>query len=143
MSIRIQCPFCEQRFELDEFREGVEFDIECPQCGKVFTLEMQPSDAQSGQDAPEQPEKGAKASADGQKEEFPIYEYKVLTEADGFFTHRFDSEELEKAINHYAGQGWRVVSAVTASIPGLLNSRDELLVIMERDENWWKKYNWK
>ena len=62
-------------------------------------------------------------------------EYKVLTQKDKWFSGKFDPELLEKAINAYAQQGWRVVSAATASFPGFFNgNREEMVVILERDK---------
>lgn len=61
-------------------------------------------------------------------------EYKVLTQKDKWFSGKFDPERLEQAINSYAAQGWRVVTAATASFPGLFSSnREEMIVILERD----------
>jgi hypothetical protein len=59
-------------------------------------------------------------------------QYKVLTQKDRFFAGKFDPLKLEGAINSYAQQGWRVVSMATASIPGLGNAREELIVLLER-----------
>jgi len=60
-------------------------------------------------------------------------EYKVLTQKDRFFAGKFDPEKLEKAINSYATEGWAVVSVATASIPSLSGAREEMIVVMERD----------
>ena len=61
-------------------------------------------------------------------------QYKILSQKDKWFSGKFDPALLEQALNAYAQQGWRVVSSVTASIPGLLSaSREELIVILERD----------
>ena len=38
MSVRIHCPFCDQKYDLDDFKEGVE--VECAKCSQKFTLEM-------------------------------------------------------------------------------------------------------
>lgn len=38
MSVRIHCPFCDQKYDLDDFKEGVE--VECASCAQKFTLEM-------------------------------------------------------------------------------------------------------
>lgn len=63
-----------------------------------------------------------------------IKQYKVLTQKDKWFSGKFDPEKLEGAINAYAKQGWRVVGCATASMPGLFNnSREEMIIIMERD----------
>ena len=61
-------------------------------------------------------------------------QYKVLTQYDGFFSGTFRADRIEAAVNHYAGEGWRVVSMATASIPSLVSgSSDELIVLFERD----------
>ena len=62
-------------------------------------------------------------------------EYKVLTQKDKWFSSKFDPESLEKALNSYAEQGWRVVSAATASFPGWFgNNREEIIFILEREK---------
>ena len=38
MSVRIHCPFCDQKYDLDDFKEGIE--VECASCAQKFTLEM-------------------------------------------------------------------------------------------------------
>ncbi|WP_406699170.1 DUF4177 domain-containing protein [Singulisphaera sp. Ch08] len=61
------------------------------------------------------------------------WEYKVLTQKDKWFSGKFDPAKLEEAMNAYAGQGWRVIAATTASIPGFVGgNRDELIVVLER-----------
>ena len=59
-------------------------------------------------------------------------EYKVLTQKDKFMRGKFDPEALEKAINAYAEQGWRLVSCATADIAGFGSSRQEFIAILER-----------
>jgi hypothetical protein len=60
-------------------------------------------------------------------------QYKILTQRDGFFSGRFDPDKIEAAINHYASEGWIVVSMATAAFPGgLAGNRDELIVLYER-----------
>lgn len=61
-------------------------------------------------------------------------QYKVMTQKDRFFAGKFDPEKLESAINSYAEQGWEVVSIATASIPGFGGTREELVVVMERQK---------
>ncbi len=62
-------------------------------------------------------------------------EYKILTQKDKWFSGKFDPERLEQALNAYASQGWRVVSATTAQFPGFFSAnRDEMVVVMERDK---------
>lgn len=60
-------------------------------------------------------------------------QYKVLSQKDKWFSGKFDPAVLENAINAYAEQGWVVKAAFTAQIPGFTGSREEALVIMERD----------
>lgn len=59
--------------------------------------------------------------------------YKVLTQKDRFFAGKFDPEKLEAAINSYAEQGWEVKSIATASIPGFGGTREEMVVVLERE----------
>jgi hypothetical protein len=61
-----------------------------------------------------------------------MVQYKVLTQKDRFFAGKFDPEKLELAINSYAEQGWRVITATTASIPGFAGTREEMIVVLER-----------
>lgn len=60
-------------------------------------------------------------------------QYKVLTQKDRFFAGKFDPQKLEAALNGYATEGWRVIAATTAEIPGFGNKREELIVLMERN----------
>ena len=60
-------------------------------------------------------------------------EYKVLTQKDKWFSGKFDPQKLEEAINAYAGQGWTVTSAFSAQIPGAFGSREEAIIILERE----------
>ena len=60
-------------------------------------------------------------------------EYKVLTQKDRWFTGKFDPMSLEQALNAYASQGWIVKAAFSATIPGFATSREEALIIMERE----------
>lgn len=59
--------------------------------------------------------------------------YKVLTQKDKWFSGKFDPEKLEGAINSYAAQGWRVRGVATATFPGFGGSREEMVVVMERE----------
>ena len=60
-------------------------------------------------------------------------EYKVLTQKDRFLGGKFDPQKLEQAINAYSQQGWRVISMATASFPSLTGSREELIVLLQRE----------
>jgi len=61
-----------------------------------------------------------------------IYQYKVLSQKDKFFSRKFDPEQLEKALNSFAGEGWRLNSAATAEIGMGMGSREEMIFILER-----------
>jgi hypothetical protein len=61
-------------------------------------------------------------------------QYKVLTQKDRFFSGKFDPEQLEKAMNSYAEQGWQVISVATATIPGGFGPREEMIVVLEREK---------
>jgi len=61
-----------------------------------------------------------------------MLQYKVLTQKDRFFAGKFDPEKLELAVNSYAEQGWRVIAATTASIPSFGGTREEMIVLLER-----------
>ncbi len=60
-------------------------------------------------------------------------EYKVLTQKDKWFSGKFDPVVLEKALNAYSQQGWRLVTAVTADIPAFGGARQEFIAILERE----------
>ena len=58
-------------------------------------------------------------------------QYKILTQKDPF-SGNFEPEKLETTINSFAQEGWRVVAATTGRIPGFGDSRDEMIIVMER-----------
>jgi len=60
-------------------------------------------------------------------------QYKVMTQKDRWFGGKFDPEQLEKALNSYAQEGWACKAIATASIPGFTGNREELIFILERD----------
>lgn len=62
-----------------------------------------------------------------------MLEYKVLTQKDKWLSSKFDPEKVEQALNAYAEQGWRAALATTASFPGFLGGREELIIILERE----------
>jgi len=51
MSVQIHCPYCNQKYDLDEFMEGAK--VECAKCSQKFTLDMMLVDANDR--APEKP----------------------------------------------------------------------------------------
>jgi hypothetical protein len=61
-----------------------------------------------------------------------IYEYKVVTQMDSAFGGKFSPKKIEKVINLYAAEGWKVVSAVSTNFPGFAAHREELVFILER-----------
>jgi hypothetical protein len=61
------------------------------------------------------------------------YEYKVLTQKDKFFSRKFDPEQLQAALNSYANEGWRLITAATAEIGSGIGSRDEIIFMLERE----------
>lgn len=60
-----------------------------------------------------------------------MFEYKVLTERDTRFSGKFDPEGLERTLNGYGADGWRVVDGFLASNIWK-TTKSELLVILER-----------
>lgn len=60
-------------------------------------------------------------------------QYKVMTQKDRWFGGKFDPEQLEKALNSYAQEGWQCISVATASIPAFTGMREEMIFILERD----------
>lgn len=62
-------------------------------------------------------------------------EYKILSQKDKWFSGKFDPAVLEEALNAYAKQGWNLVAAFSADIPGMFGAaREEAIMILERDE---------
>lgn len=63
-----------------------------------------------------------------------LKEYKVLSKKDKWFNGKFDVDLLENALNSYARQGWKVVSAFSADIIGIIGpASKEAIIILERD----------
>lgn len=61
-----------------------------------------------------------------------MYEYKILTQKDRFFSGKFSPDKLQAVINALAEDGWRVVTITSGEFPGLMKSRDEIIVVLER-----------
>ncbi len=61
-----------------------------------------------------------------------LFEYKVLSQKDKWFSGKFDPALLEQAINAYAQQGWRVVGCATADVGGFGGARQEFITLLER-----------
>lgn len=60
-------------------------------------------------------------------------QYKVLSQTDSFFVGVFNAARIEEAVNHYAAQGWNVVSMTTLAFPGVMAQNHQLVVLLERD----------
>ena len=115
------CPFCRQKYEIEQEHIGI--SIECVFCSKSFVIQEY------------QQENNNTIQLNSNHQEETMKEYKVLTQKDKWFSQKFDPEALEKALNSYASQGWKVVSAVTATFPGFIGgNREEMVVILERDK---------
>ncbi|MBL8722796.1 MAG: DUF4177 domain-containing protein [Planctomycetes bacterium] len=58
----------------------------------------------------------------------------MVTHRDGLWSGRFDAAALAATLNRMGEQGWRLAEASANSIPGLLTShREEMLLIFERE----------
>jgi hypothetical protein len=114
MDIQFNCPRCNQNPSVEA--SGAGMLVNCPSCKEQ--IEVPRSTAPCG----------------AKRKEIGVKEYKVLTQKDRFFGGKFDPEKLEKAINSYAAEGWSVVSVATASIPSLTGTREEMIVVMEREK---------
>ena len=117
------CPFCHQKYEIEQ--EHIGTSTECIKCGQSFVIKEYRSDKIDSVAVPA----GRDIKVRARKE------YKVLTRKDDWLTEEVNPEALENILNEYASQGWRVVSAVTAQVFGLLaGKRDEIVIILERDK---------
>ena len=59
-------------------------------------------------------------------------EYKVLSKQDRRWTGKFTPENLERMINSYAAEGWRVVSSFPVTGAWTL-STSQVMVLLERE----------
>jgi uncharacterized protein DUF4177 len=63
-----------------------------------------------------------------------MFEYKVLTERDKIFSGAFDSDALERVLNEYAADGWRLAEGFMAA--SLWKSlKAEIVMILERSRS--------
>ncbi|MDO4543735.1 MAG: DUF4177 domain-containing protein [Clostridia bacterium] len=60
-------------------------------------------------------------------------EYKVISQKDKWFSSKFDPASLQAALNSFAEQGWRLIAVTSADFPGAFGSRNELIMVLERD----------
>lgn len=64
------------------------------------------------------------------------YEYKVIKFQDSFFFAAAETCVIEKELNRYAREGWRVVSTVTNDRKRIFAGNDrhmEIVVFLERE----------
>ena len=147
MEIKIECPWCNQEYSVDESLIGQK--VRCSSCDNTFNVwgpdnpPIAPEHSDTNNAKPSKPfgefidESAFSVSQTKTQSEKRNHmkEYKVLTQKDKWFSGKFDPELLEKAINAYASQGWRVVAAATASFPGIISAnREEMVIILERDK---------
>ena len=59
-------------------------------------------------------------------------EYKVLTKEDRRWSGKFSPESLERTLNSYAAEGWRVVTSLTVTSMWSL-STSQVMVLLERE----------
>jgi hypothetical protein len=65
-----------------------------------------------------------------------LKEYKVVGQEDQWLDGgRFDKNSLERMLNHYALDGWRVREISTSKTVGVFfgTHRDEMIIVLERD----------
>ena len=63
-----------------------------------------------------------------------MVEYKVLTERDKVFSGAFDPGALERVLNEYAGDGWRLVEGFMAASVWK-SAKAEIVMILERSRS--------
>ncbi len=132
-SFKFHCPHCLQPIEVDDKYEGEVAN--CPSCDQPILVTREADDTSPPPAAePAKNDRRIEPAPHKPKEKI-MKEYKILSQKDKWFSGKFDPDNLEKAINSYAQQGWRVVSAATATFPGLIGGhREEMVVILERDK---------
>jgi hypothetical protein len=59
-------------------------------------------------------------------------EYKVLTQQDRRWSGKFSPENLERTLNSYAAEGWRVVGTLPVASPWTL-STSQVMILLERE----------
>lgn len=132
MSISLTCDECETLITVRDEYAGS--PVRCKVCRKVILI------PKKGAPLP----KGNPSTSSGPDDPFgledkPAYnqqrEYKILSVKD-LFLGRFDPDRIEQVVNVYAKRGWVVRNMATASAAGfgiMHNTRDELIILLERD----------
>ena len=59
-------------------------------------------------------------------------EYKVLTKEDRRWSGKFSPESLERTLNSYAAEGWRVVSNIPVTSVWSI-STSQVMILLERE----------
>jgi len=59
-------------------------------------------------------------------------EYKVLTKEDRRWSGKFSPESLERTLNSYAAEGWRVVSSFPVASMWSI-STSQIMILLERE----------
>jgi hypothetical protein len=59
-------------------------------------------------------------------------EYKVLTQEDRRWSGKFSPENLERTLNSYAAEGWRVVSSFPVASPWSISTA-QIMILLERE----------
>ena len=59
-------------------------------------------------------------------------EYKVLTKEDRRWSGKFSPENLERTLNSYAAEGWRVVGSFPVASPWSI-STSQVIVLLGRE----------
>lgn len=137
MLIPVSCA-CGYSTEVKEEHQGKR--VRCPACQGVFVVKRIGEDDDTtglpaNQSSPPplpSPVAPEPTMSSKDEEESKIWEYKVLTQKDKWFSGKFDPQLLEQALNSYARQGWRMRGMATASVPGFGGNRDELIFVLER-----------
>ena len=60
-------------------------------------------------------------------------QYKVITQKDRFFSSKFNPALIERALNEYAQEGWKLKATVSADFGSMGMSRNELIIFMEKN----------
>ena len=61
-------------------------------------------------------------------------EYKVVSQRDNWFTGNFEPANIENGLNELAADGWRVITFTSVEATSWTGSREDALIILERDK---------
>jgi len=57
-------------------------------------------------------------------------EYMVLTQKDRVFGGKFNPEQIQKALNDFATEGWELQEVCTTTFPGFTGTREEIVIFL-------------